>query len=536
MAKPKFSRTALEVLRKRYLLKDSRGNVIETPEQMFRRVANIIASVDAKYGADSEKSKKDFYEMLSSLDFLPNSPTLMNAGTKIHQLAACFVIPVGDSMQGIFDAIKYMALIHQSGGGTGFSFSSIRPEGDIISTSKGIASGPLSFMKIFDSAADIIKQGGRRRGANMGILHAEHPDIMKFIGAKSRGGLQNFNISVGASDSFMESVKKGNKISLVNPRTGKEASKIPARKIFSSMVENAWGSGEPGVVFLDEINRKHPVPGKIESTNHCGEQPLLPFESCNLGSINLSHMVSGKEVDWKKLGETARTAVRFLDNVIDASTYPLPQTEKATMLTRKIGLGVMGFAEMLIKIGVRYDSKEAEETAGKVMEFINSEARKASEGIGKRRGSFPLFSKSKLKKKYKTMRNATVTTIAPTGSISIIAGTSSGIEPLYAVKFSREILGGKKFVEVSPLYKSGAYPKKLFVTAMEVKPEQHVRIQAALQSHTDNAVSKTVNLPANATKEDVRKVYMLAYELKCKGITVYRHKSRESQVFTCITC
>jgi ribonucleoside-diphosphate reductase alpha chain len=413
-----------------------------------------------------------------------------------------------------------MALIHQSGGGVGFSFSRLRPEGSIVRTSRGIASGPVSFMKIFDVATDVIKQGGRRRGANMGVLDADHPDILKFVSAKERGNFRNFNISVGVSDRFMEAVKKK------NPKSA---------KIFNEIVSNAWETGDPGIIFLDEINRKHPLKGRIEATNPCGEQPLLPYESCNLGSINLSNMVSNGNIDWDKLRKTVRLGVHFLDNVIDISKFPLPQIDKITKANRKIGLGVMGFAEMLIKIGVSYDSKKAVDIAEKVMKFIADEARTKSEDLGKKKGSFRNFRNSRIADKYWKMRNATVTTIAPTGTISIIAGTSSGIEPLFAVKFTREILGQKKFTEENPLWKSKKYDEKLFVTAMDVKPEQHVRIQAAFQKHTDNAVSKTVNLKPAATKADVRKIFMLAYALRCKGITVYRYGSKEKQVL-CVEC
>ena len=517
----KLSKTAEAVLKKRYFLKDSKGNAKETPEQMFRRAAKEIAKADSRYGQDSKKAEKEFFDAMSSLDFLPNSPTLMNAGTEIPQLSACFVLPVEDSMESIFNALKSMALIHQSGGGVGFSFSRLRPEGEAIKTAGGVSSGPVSFIKIFETATDVIKSGGRRRGANMGVLNVGHPDILKFVNAKKEGDFSNFNFSVGISDSFMKDVVK---------------KKSGAVKIFDSIVENAWKTGDPGILFLDEINRKHTLNENVEATNPCGEQPLLPYESCNLGSINLSNMVVNGSIDWKKIRRIVHVGVHFLDNAIDINKYPLPEIEAKTKQSRKIGLGVMGFAEMLIKIGVKYDSVDAVAIAERVMMIIQKEAKLKSSEIGKRRGSFPLFRKSRIKG-YRQMRNATTTTIAPTGTISLIAGTSSGIEPLFALKFTREILGGKKFVEENPLWKSGKYKKQLFVTAMDIKPEQHVRVQAAFQRFTDNAVSKTVNLPGSASRADVRKIFMLAYKLKCKGITVYRYASKENQVLNvCETC
>lgn len=533
----KLTRTAKAVLKQRYLLKNKKGKVAETAEGMFKRVASEISGIDALYGQEKKSSEKEFFSAMKSLDFLPNSPTLMNAGTQIPQMSACFVLPVDDSIESIFDSLKNMALIHQSGGGVGFSFSRLRPEGDIVSTSKGISSGPVSFMRIFDTATEVMKSGGRRRGANMGILNANHPDILGFVSAKERGDLPNFNLSVGASDRFMEAARKKKSMALVNPRTGKTEKRESAAKIFSEAAKNAWETGDPGMVFLDEINRRHPLKEEIEATNPCGEQPLLPYESCNLGSINLSNMANSRKIDWEKLRKTVHLGVHFLDNVIDASVSPLVQIGKTTGRSRKIGLGVMGFADMLIKLGIRYDSKEAVKAAEDVMRFISKEARIKSEGLARKRGSFPDFRKSRLAQKHRAMRNATLTTIAPTGTISIIAGTSSGIEPLFALKFTRQILGKKKFTEENPLWKSGKYDKKLFVTAMDVKPEQHVKIQAAFQKHTDNAVSKTVNLPEDAKEGDVRKIFMLAHKLKCKGITVYRYGSRKEQVLnTCPTC
>ncbi|MEM1884575.1 MAG: vitamin B12-dependent ribonucleotide reductase [Candidatus Jordarchaeales archaeon] len=556
----KLSLNAVRVLEKRYLLKDEKGRVIETPSEMFQRVARSVAVADKKYGGDVDETARRFYRAMVNLEFLPNSPTLMNAGTDIGQLSACFVIPVEDSIEGIFDALKYMALIHKSGGGTGFSFSRLRPKGDVVKSTGGVASGPVSFMRIFDVATEVIKQGGRRRGANMGILRVDHPDIMEFVTAKSEEGvLSNFNISVGVTDEFMEKVERDEEYDLINPRNGEVVRTVRARDVFELIVANAWKTGDPGLIFLDEINRKNPTPslGVIEATNPCGEVPLLPYESCNLGSVNLSRMVSKGDVDWERLSETVRLGVHFLDNVIDVNNYPLPQIETMTKANRKIGLGVMGFAEMLIQLEIPYDSKEALEMARKVMRFISEEARRKSVELGEERGSFPNFEKSVWAKSYSSMRNATVTSIAPTGTISIIAGTSSGIELLFAVAFVRNVIG-TRLIEVNHLFEKiarerGFYSrelmlriakagtlqnvdgvpddvKRLFVTALDVTPEWHVRMQAAFQEYVDNAVSKTVNLPHEATLEDVRKIFILAYKLKCKGITVYRYGSKREQV------
>jgi len=561
----KLTLNALSVLERRYLQKDDEGNVIETPAQMLRRVAKAVAAPDALYdrGADLKATEKEFYDVMTRLEFLPNSPTLMNAGTEIGQLSACFVLPVPDSIEGIFDALKNMALIHKSGGGTGFSFSNLRPKGDVVRSTKGIASGPVSFMKIFNTATEVIKQGGRRRGANMGILRVDHPDIFEFITAKEKEGvLDNFNISVGVTDKFMEALEKGDEYDLINPRTGKAVKTVKAEDVFNLIVMMAWRTGDPGIVFLDEINRHNPTPhvGKIESTNPCGEVPLLSYESCNLGSINLSRMVQDGEIDWDKLRRTVRIAIHFLDNVIDANKYPLPQIEKMTKANRKVGLGVMGFAEMLAKLSVPYNSKEGVATAEKVMSFISEEARKKSVELGEERGSFPNFEGSIWEKMgYNAMRNATVTSIAPTGTISIIAGTSSGIEPFFAISYVRNVMGTQLF-EVNPVFekiaeergfhspelltkvaKEGSIQRikeipsdvrKIFVTALDIAPEWHVRMQAAFQKYTDNAVAKTVNLPSEATLEDVKRVFLLAYKLKCKGITVYRYGSKSEQVLT----
>ncbi|MEM1582367.1 MAG: vitamin B12-dependent ribonucleotide reductase [Candidatus Bathyarchaeia archaeon] len=559
----KLSLNAISVLERRYLLKDETGRVIETPSQMFRRVSKAIAAVDIAYDKNAKISavEEEFYRVMANLDFIPNSPTLMNAGTDIGQLSACFVLPVGDSIEEIFDALKYMALIHKSGGGTGFSFSRLRPRGDVVRSTMGVASGPVSFMKIFDAATEVIKQGGRRRGANMGILRVDHPDIIEFITAKEKEGvLTNFNISVGVTDEFMEAVENDQYYSLVNPRNGAVVRRLKARAVFDLIATAAWKTGDPGLIFLDEINRRNPTPhiGVIESTNPCGEVPLLPYESCNLGSINLSKMVHDGEIDWDKLRRTVRIAVHFLDNVIDANRYPIPQIERATKANRKIGLGVMGFAEMLIKLGIPYDSEEAISTAEKVMSFISEEARKKSAELGEERGSFPNFPGSIWEKAgYKAMRNATVTSIAPTGTISIIAGTSSGIEPLFAVAFVRNVMGTQLF-EVNPVFEQiakerGFYSvdliskitrigsvqgineippevRRIFVTALEIAPEWHVRMQSAFQKYTDNAVSKTVNLPHEATIDDVRRIFIMAWKLKCKGITIYRYGSKAEQV------
>ncbi len=564
----KLSVNAIKVLEKRYLKKDETGKVIETPKEMFRRVAKYIASADLIYdrNADVKKTGEDFYRIMSDLEFLPNSPTLMNAGTELGQLAACFVIPVEDDMRSIFEAVKNTAIIHQSGGGTGFSFSRLRPKGDIVKSTGGIASGPVSFMKVFDMATDVIKQGGRRRGANMGILRVDHPDILEFITVKEKEGiLRNFNISVAVTDKFMDAVKKNRDYELINPRSRKLVGKLSARRVFNLIVTMAWKSGDPGIIFIDEINRKNPTPkiGKIESTNPCAEVPLLPYESCNLGSINLSRMIKdNSRIDWEKLEETIKIAVHFLDNVIDMNKYPLKQIEDITKNgNRKIGLGIMGFAEFLIKSGIPYNSEKAIETAEKIMKFIQEKSRDASTEIAKERGVFPNFKKSIYHTKLR-LRNATTTSIAPTGTISIIANCSSGIEPLFAVSFVRHVIG-TELIDVNPLFEETArkrnfyseelmrkiamkgsirdieeIPKdvrRIFVTSHDISPEWHVRMQAVFQRYTDNAVSKTINFPADATIQDVEKAYLLAHRLKCKGITIYRYGSKGEQVLN-IAC
>lgn len=555
----KLSVNAVEVLKKRYLRRDEAGMVVETPGEMFSRVAAHVALAESRYGGDADARRAEFRGMMRDLLFLPNSPTLMNAGLPLGQLSACFVLPVEDSLAGIFDALKYMALIHQSGGGTGFSFSRLRPKDDIVRSTGGVASGPVSFMSIFDSATNVIKQGGRRRGANMGVLRIDHPDILEFIHAKEKPGiLENFNISVAATDEFMRRAQSGGDIDLINPRNGEVTNSLNAEALMNLIVNSAWRGGDPGMIFIDRINAAHPLPGLIEATNPCGEQPLLPYESCNLGSINLSRLVEKGELSWDRLGGLVKMGVRFLDDVIDTNRFPLPQIEEETKRNRKIGLGVMGFAEMLIGLGVSYNSTEAVALAEQVMKYISELGREESARLGEERGSFPLLKESKLKK-WSTMRNSTVTTIAPTGTISIIAGTSSGIEPLFALAFVRHVLEGARLLEVSPLFEQAAQErgiygpdlkselarkgsvqdisgvpqdlKDLFVTALDIPPEQHVRIQAAFQKYTDNGVSKTVNLAESATVSDVRQVYELAYDLGCKGVTVFRYGSRSQVLY-----
>jgi ribonucleoside-diphosphate reductase alpha chain len=566
----KLSDNALRVLERRYLIKDGEGKVVETPQELFRRVARHIASAELVFDPKVDISfwEDAFYQLMSDLEFLPNSPTLMNAGRELGQLSACFVIPVEDSMESIFDAVKYTALIHKSGGGTGFSFSRLRPERDRVGSTGGIASGPVSFMRVFDTTTDVIKQGGMRRGANMAILNVEHPDILRFIEAKDNSeALTNFNLSVAVTDEFMKAVEKGTDYNLVNPRTGEVMDKLNARPVFGKIVDMAWRTGDPGIVFIDEINRHNPTPGlgRIESTNPCGEQPLLPFESCNLGSINLSKVVADKDgqpyIDYDKLSQTVKLSVRFLDNVIEVNQFPLPEIEKMTKTTRKIGLGVMGFADMLIQLGIPYNTEQGLATAEEIAHFISEEADKASIGLAQERGVFPAFQESI----YDTpdgprFRNASRTTIAPTGSLSIIANCSSGIEPLFALSYVRHILEGEEFIEVNPYFEEAAKHggfyspdlmkqlaegkrlkdikevpegiKGLFITAHDISPEWHVKMQAAFQKFTDSAVSKTVNFPHEATTEDVAKVYMLAYQERLKGITIYRDRSRENQVLT----
>ena len=558
---PKLTVNALEVLRQRYLLRDEDERIVESPAELFKRVARAVAAADSNYGGNPNEAENVFYGMMSRLEFLPNTPTLFNAGTRLGQLSACFVLPVEDSLEGIFTSAKNMALIEQSGGGVGFDFSRLRPKGDIVKSTKGVASGPLSFMRIFDTGTEIIKAGGKRRGAMMAVLRVDHPDIIEFITSKQQPGfLSNFNISVAMTDDFMKAVEENGEYWLVNPRNKEKTKKLGAKEVWDLMAKSAWVSGDPGVIFIDEINRHNPTPqvGRIESTNPCGEQPLLPYESCNLGSINLSHMVVDGKIDWDKLRSTVRNAVIFLDNVIDANRYPLKEIEDITLANRKIGLGVMGFADMLVKLGIPYDSEQALKMGDDIMKFIEEEGHNLSEELGQQRGSFPNFETSIWRDKHSALRNSTVTTIAPTGTISIIAGCSSGIEPIFAISFIRNVLNGTRLFETNPLFEmmakeKGFYSaklleeiaqtgsvqkidgvpedvKRLFRTALDIAPEWHVRMQAVFQKYTDNAVSKTVNLPSEATVEDVRKIYELAWKLKCKGVTVFRYGSKPEQV------
>ncbi|MDX9713865.1 MAG: vitamin B12-dependent ribonucleotide reductase [Dissulfurispiraceae bacterium] len=565
-----LSPNANKVLEKRYLMRDESGNSIETPEDLFRRVAKHIASADAAYGK-SEKELNNieqiFFEMMTSLDFLPNSPTLMNAGRPLGQLSACFVLPIGDSMESIFDAVKYAAIIHKSGGGTGFSFSSLRPAGDVVGSTKGVSSGPISFMTVFDTATEAVKQGGTRRGANMGILKVDHPDIMEFITCKDHNSkLNNFNISIGITERFMQAVEDDADYDLINPRKGTVAGRLNAREVFNKIVNQAWKNGEPGIVFLDRINASNPTPalGEIESTNPCGEQPLMPYESCNLGSINLSKMVKTAcdgttDVDWMRLKNTTWQAVHFLDNVIDVNRYPLHQIDEMTKSNRKIGLGIMGWADMLIQLGISYNSQAATKLGEEIMAYIQTEGRLASAALAEERGPFPNYEQSIFAGEM-MVRNATITTIAPTGTLSILAGCSSGIEPLFAVSYVRNVMEGTKLIEVNSHFENKVrelglldrdlmeqiaetgsiahfdqFPqeiKDIFMTAHDITPIDHINMQAAFQKYTDNAVSKTVNFSNSATTADVEDVYMLAYKMGCKGVTVYRDGSREDQVLS----
>jgi ribonucleoside-diphosphate reductase alpha chain len=577
-----LSANALTVLRRRYLRKSETGRILETPAELFRRVAGNIAHAERLYqdgrssgrgragaGLAERLAAKDFQQMMARLDFLPNSPTLMNAGRELQQLSACFVLPVEDSLESIFDSVKHQALIHQSGGGTGFSFSHLRPKGDVVHTTSGIASGPVSFMRVFNMATEVIKQGGTRRGANMGILRVDHPDILEFIDAKhDPRELTNFNISVAITDAFMRAVEAGHDFALINPRTGRCHRRVKAREIFDRLSAAAWENGEPGVIFLDTINDTAPTPhiGRIESTNPCGEQPLLPYESCTLGSLNVARFLrasrrSNPAIDYDRLASVIHTAVRFLDDVLDMNQYPLPQIKEMTLGNRKIGLGIMGFADLLIHLEIPYDSEEALALGERLMRFVWEEARRASRRLADERGVFPNFKGSRLESDTLRLRNATLTTIAPTGTISIIADCSPGIEPLYGVSFVRTVMEDVRLISVHPefvrraralgiyspalakrmaanesiqeLTKIPADLRRLFVTAHDIRPEFHVRMQAAFQRYSDSGVSKTINLPASATKQDVSEAFLLAHRLGCKGVTVFRTGSRDKQVMSC---
>ncbi len=561
---------ALTVLEKRYLKKDETGRVTETPAELFRRVALNIAEAEKRYkGGDAGKYEEAFFNAMSSLLFLPNSPTLMNAGRRLQQLAACFVIPVGDSLESIFEAVKETAIIHQSGGGTGFSFSHLRPSNDMVGSTGGIASGPVSFMRVFNAATEAVRQGGARRGANMGVLRVDHPDIAAFITAKEDPAeFVNFNLSVAITSAFMKALERGEDYPLVNPRTGKVSGSESAERIFGLIVECAWKGGEPGVIFIDRVNSANPTPelGEIEATNPCGEQPLLGWEPCNLGSINLGEMLRREAgawaVDYPRLDGTVRLGVRFLDNVIDMCSYPTRAIDAMAKGNRKIGLGVMGFADMLARLRIPYGSQEGLRFGEEIMGFISTAGWDESRRLAALRGPFPNIKGSIFDTPgAQPVRNATVTTVAPSGTLSIIAGCSSGIEPFYSLSFVRQVLGGALLPEVNRVFfdiakEEGFYSdalfdfiskggdlkenrsvpeavRKCFPTAFDISPEGHVRMQAAFQKHTDNAVSKTINLPASASPDDVREAYLLAYRLGCKGVTVYRSGTRAGQVLTC---
>jgi ribonucleoside-diphosphate reductase alpha chain len=555
---------ALAVLRARYLARDG-GVVVETPDQLFHRVAQHVAAAETALGyttAEVAAARAAFERMMSALEFLPNSPTLMNAGRPLGQLAACFVVPVDDSTTGVFEAVRWAAEIQKTGGGTGFAFSRLRPAGDLVASTGGTASGPVSLMQVFDVATEAIKQGGTRRGANMGILRVDHPDILEFIAIKlDPTRMRNFNLSVAVTDSFMTAVRAGTPYALVNPRTGQVTGELDARRVLDAIANAAWACGDPGLVFIDRINHTHPTPelGAIEATNPCGEQPLLAFESCTLGSIDVGRFVTTGELDWVRLATVIRDAVRFLDDVIDANRYPLPEIERATKATRKIGLGIMGWADALAALGLAYDSEPALALAERLAGFLERESLAASAALAERRGGFPAWPGSRWQRAgHSALRNSTTTTIAPTGTISIIAGCASGIEPLYALAYRRNVLDGAELTEINPHFRRIAAERgfasdalfaavalhggvrgrpdvpadvqRVFPTAHEVDVATHVRMQAAFQRHVHAAVSKTINLRHDATAHDVKAAYQLAYELGCKGITVYRDGSRDGQV------
>lgn len=559
---PTLTETALLVLRKRILRRDENGNPIETPQEMFSRVAKEIAKVELEYASEEEvrSTTESFRTMMQALDFLPNSPTLVNAGLPGGQLSGCFVLPIEDSMESIFGTLKDMALIQKTGGGTGFSFSRLRPRDDFIASTRGQSSGPVSFMQLYDYACEINRRGGIRSGANMGVIRFDHPDILEFIRAKNNNTLHTFNISVAVTDFFMDCVRRSADYPLINPRTKQEIGRLNAREVFDAIVKSAWGTGDPGLVFLDTVNKQNPTPlvGEIEATNPCGEQPLLPYESCNLGSINAARLVRDSEIDFDRLADIVRLAVRFLDNVIDANRYPIPQIEERTKANRKIGLGIMGFADALLLLGLPYDSEAALAVGEKFMGFISTEAEAESCRLAECRGAFPNYALSIFASQGARRRNASITTIAPTGTISLIAGCSSGIEPLFAVCYARQVLGERREFATHPLLEqmAGQYLtddvrreisrtgslqnvkqipqsiRRLFVTAHDIDPEWHVRMQAAFQRHVDSAVSKTVNLRREATPKDIARIYLLAHQFGCKGITVFRDGCKEDQVLT----
>ncbi len=567
----RISVNSLKVLKERYLLRDEAGKIIETPDQLFWRVANNLALAEKNYdaNADVEGVAKKFYDMMYHLDFMPNSPTLMNAGTRIQQLSACFVLPIEDSMEGIFTTLLHTALIHKSGGGTGFSFSRLRPRNSVVQSTKGVASGPVSFLKAYNAATEVIKQGGKRRGANMGILRVDHPDVLDFISCKEKNDdIVNFNISVAITEDFMRAVESNSEYELKDPRTRAVVSKLSAKMIFDMLVASAWRNGDPGIVFIDRIDGDNPTPavGHLESTNPCGEQPLLPYEACNLGSVNLGNFVTAdKDVDWNRLKEVIHLCIRFLDNVVDMSNFPIPEITNMVHANRKIGLGVMGWADMLIELGIPYDSDEGVKKAEQIMAFVEREADAASEELAKVRGCFPNWKESIFNKDsphfkgvHRLMRNSTRTTIAPTGTIGMIADCSGGVEPLFALSYVKRVMDGKELFYMDKNFKKalearGLYDdmlvekvvnqgsikhmtelpqdiRRVFVVSHDITPEYHLKMQAAFQKYCDNAVSKTVNFPHSATVEDVRAVYMLAYKLGCKGVTMYRDGSKDNQV------